>query len=79
MPDLNWKNPEVRHAMTEIAKYWLEKGIDGLRLDAFIHIAKADLRQNFPVNDKSEEPVVAEPFSQICLKCSNGCDHFVKK
>ncbi|WP_270516497.1 alpha-glucosidase [Lactobacillus johnsonii] len=62
MPDLNWKNPEVRHAMIEIAKYWLEKGIDGLRLDAFIHIAKADLRQNFPVNSKSEEPVIAEPF-----------------
>ena len=62
MPDLNWKNPEVRHAMTEIAKYWLEKGIDGLRLDAFIHIAKADLRQNFPVNSKDKEPVIAEPF-----------------
>lgn len=62
MPDLNWKNPEVRHAMIEIAKYWLEKGIDGLRLDAFIHIAKADLRQNFPVDSKDEEPVIAEPF-----------------
>ena len=62
MPDLNWKNPEVRHAMTEIAKYWLEKGIDGLRLDAFIHIAKADLRQNFPVDSKDKEPVIAEPF-----------------
>lgn len=62
MPDLNWKNPEVRHAMIEIAKYWLEKGIDGLRLDAFIHIAKADLRQNFPVDSKDKEPVIAEPF-----------------
>ncbi|MBP2057328.1 alpha-glucosidase [Lactobacillus colini] len=62
MPDLNWKNPEVRHAMSEIAKYWLAKGIDGLRLDAFIHIAKADLRQNFPVKDQSQEPVIAESF-----------------
>ncbi len=62
MPDLNWNNLEVRHAMTEIAKYWLEKGIDGLRLDAFIHIAKADLRQNFPVDSKDKEPVIAEPF-----------------
>lgn len=62
MPDLNWKNPEVRHAMLEIAQYWLDKGIDGLRLDAFIHIAKADLRQSFPTPDNSEEPVIAEPF-----------------
>lgn len=60
MPDLNWKNPEVRHAMLEVAEFWLNKGIDGLRLDAFIHIAKADLRQNYPSD--SEKPVVAEPF-----------------
>lgn len=62
MPDLNWKNPEVRHAMLEIAEFWLEKGIDGLRLDAFIHIAKADLRQNFPTKNNSNKPVIAEPF-----------------
>lgn len=60
MPDLNWANPEVRHAMTDVALYWLAKGIDGLRLDAFIHIAKADLRQNYPSDDA--DPVVAEPF-----------------
>lgn len=62
MPDLNWKNPEVRHAMLEIAEFWLDKGIDGLRLDAFIHIGKADLRQNFPSADNSDQPIVAEPF-----------------
>ena len=62
MPDLNWKNPEVRHSMLEVAEYWLAKGIDGLRLDAFIHIAKADLRQNFPTQDNNDQPVVAEPF-----------------
>ncbi|XGK32857.1 alpha-glucosidase [Lactobacillus acidophilus] len=60
MPDLNWKNPEVRHAILEIAEFWLKKGIDGLRLDAFIHIGKADLRQNYPAMD--DKPVIAEPF-----------------
>ncbi|MDO4912771.1 MAG: alpha-glucosidase [Lactobacillus sp.] len=59
MPDLNWKNPEVRHAMLDIARFWLDKGVDGLRIDAFIHVAKADLYQNFPGNI---DPVVAEPF-----------------
>lgn len=62
MPDLNWKNPEVRHAMLEVAEYWLSKGIDGLRLDAFIHIGKADLRQNYPTVDNNNQPIVAEPF-----------------
>lgn len=62
MPDLNWKNPEVRHAMLEVAEFWLKKGIDGLRLDAFIHIGKADLRQNYPTINDDDKPIVAEPF-----------------
>ena len=60
MPDLNWNNPEVRNSMLEIAKYWIEKGIDGLRLDAFIHIEKANFNQDVP-ND-SNKPVIAEEF-----------------
>ncbi|WP_056956096.1 alpha-glucosidase [Lacticaseibacillus pantheris] len=62
MPDLNWANPEVRRSMGDVAEFWLKKGIDGLRLDAFIHIAKADLYQNYPVLGGDNKPVVAEPF-----------------
>ncbi len=40
MPDLNWENPIVREEITNIALFWLEKGIDGFRVDAFIHIGK---------------------------------------
>lgn len=40
MPDLNWENPEVRRAMIDIAFFWLGKGVDGFRLDAFIHLQK---------------------------------------
>ncbi|WP_125705316.1 glycoside hydrolase family 13 protein [Lacticaseibacillus daqingensis] len=62
MPDLNWANPEVRHAMGDVADYWLQKGVDGLRLDAFIHIAKAKLDQDFPDAVPAATPVLAEPF-----------------
>ncbi|WP_262315053.1 glycoside hydrolase family 13 protein [Lacticaseibacillus parakribbianus] len=62
MPDLNWANPEVRHAMQDVADFWLAKGIDGLRLDAFIHIAKAPLEQDWPTAAGDDEPVIAEPF-----------------
>ena len=65
MPDLNWRNPKVRQEMLKIAEFWLAQGIDGLRLDAFIHIAKADLRQSFPVKEVANEnnqTIVAEPF-----------------
>ncbi|UJF15214.1 alpha-glucosidase [Jeotgalibaca sp. MA1X17-3] len=40
MPDLNWKNPEVRQALLDVACFWMGKGVDGFRLDAFIHIEK---------------------------------------
>lgn len=38
MPDLNFDNPEVRNEMKAIGAYWLEKGVDGFRLDAAKHI-----------------------------------------
>lgn len=34
-PDLNWRNPEVRSAMLDVFRYWLDKGVDGFRLDVF--------------------------------------------
>ena len=38
MPDLNWSNLEVQNEMVNIAEFWLEKGVDGFRLDAAIHL-----------------------------------------
>jgi alpha-glucosidase len=33
-PDLNWRNPEVKKAMWEVVRFWLDMGVDGYRLDA---------------------------------------------
>src|SRR3989338_3600542 len=33
-PDLNWRNPEVKKAMFDAVRFWLELGVDGFRLDA---------------------------------------------
>ena len=38
MPDLNFAEPEVRKEVKAIAKFWLDRGIDGFRLDAAKHI-----------------------------------------
>ncbi|PMQ01405.1 MAG: alpha-amylase [Dictyoglomus sp. NZ13-RE01] len=38
MPDLNYDEPRVREEVKKIAKFWLEKGVDGFRLDAAKHI-----------------------------------------
>jgi alpha-glucosidase len=39
-PDLNWRLPEVKQAMLDIVRYWLDKGVDGFRLDIFHVIFK---------------------------------------
>ncbi|MGH3329258.1 MAG: alpha-amylase family glycosyl hydrolase [Streptomycetales bacterium] len=39
-PDLNWRNPAVREAMYEVMRFWLDRGVDGLRVDAVHRIAK---------------------------------------
>lgn len=39
-PDLNWENPAVRNHLYEMVNWWLDKGIDGFRVDAISHIKK---------------------------------------
>ena len=40
MPDLNWSNPNLRNKMFEMAKWWLDKGVDGFRVDAVAHLSR---------------------------------------
>jgi maltose alpha-D-glucosyltransferase/alpha-amylase len=37
-PDLNFDNPHVRQAVLKVMRFWLDKGVDGLRLDAIAHL-----------------------------------------
>ena len=39
-PDLNWENPKVRQEVYDIMRFWLNKGIDGFRMDAFQFASK---------------------------------------
>ena len=39
-PDLNWENPKVREGVKDILKFWLDKGIDGFRMDVITCISK---------------------------------------
>ena len=41
-PDLNWKNPEVRHEVADVLRFWREKGVDGFRFDVINLIDKPD-------------------------------------
>ncbi|MEV0590106.1 alpha-amylase family glycosyl hydrolase [Nonomuraea cavernae] len=46
-PDLNWRNPEVRAAMHKVWRFWLDRGVDGFRVDVAHRLLKdAALRDN---------------------------------
>jgi maltose alpha-D-glucosyltransferase/alpha-amylase len=41
-PDLNFDNPEVRRAMIDALRFWLDRGVDGIRLDAIPYLYERD-------------------------------------
>ncbi|PWU69805.1 glycoside hydrolase family 13 protein [Gracilibacillus dipsosauri] len=47
-PDLNWENPNVREALYEMVNWWLDKGVDGFRVDAISHIKKEPGLKDMP-------------------------------
>ena len=53
-PDLNWRNPEVEERMLEVLGFWLDRGVDGFRLDAVNALFEdVELRDN---------PLLPEPI-----------------
>jgi alpha-glucosidase len=60
-PQLNVHNPEVQDALLEAARFWLERGVDGFRLDALNHsMHDLELRDNPPAPDTGR--VRTRPF-----------------
>jgi len=49
-PDLNWRNPDVRRAMHDIMRFWLDRGVDGFRVDVMWHLAKDEAFRDNPPN-----------------------------
>ncbi|MBL0337547.1 MAG: alpha-glucosidase [Chitinophagaceae bacterium] len=47
-PDLNWENPKLRQEVYDIMRFWLEKGVDGFRMDVIPMVSK---NQQFPEMD----------------------------
>lgn len=50
-PDLNWENEEMRKEIYNMMNWWLDKGIDGFRVDAISHIKKVDGFPDMPNPD----------------------------
>ena len=58
-PDLNWENPEVRDAVYEMMNWWLDRGVDGFRMDVINFISKV---QDLPDGEVPEGALYGEGY-----------------
>jgi glycosidase len=49
-PDLNWRNPTLKAAMLDNMRFWLDRGVDGFRLDAVLFMMKDPAERDNPLN-----------------------------
>jgi alpha-glucosidase len=49
-PDVNWRNPALREAMFNVLRFWLDRGVDGFRVDVMWMMIKDDQYRDNPVN-----------------------------
>jgi glycosidase len=49
-PDLNWRHPPLRAAMLDVMRFWLERGVDGFRVDAVQFLLKDPAERDNPPN-----------------------------
>jgi alpha-glucosidase len=63
-PDLNWRNPEVQKAMLDVMRFWLDRGVDGFRVDVMWHMVKdRHFRDNPPNPDY--QPMVQGEYRRL--------------
>lgn len=73
-PDLNWENPELRNEIYSMINWWLDKGIDGFRIDAITFLKKD---QDF----RSLKPDGKDGLAQVKKKSENrpGIEVFLRE
>ncbi len=52
-PDVNWRNAELHQAMLNVLRFWLDRGVDGFRVDVMWMLIKDDQFRNNPINPAS--------------------------
>ena len=62
-PDLNWRNPEVVAAMMDVLRFWLDRGVDGFRVDVIYHLVKDASFCDNPKNPRWREGM--DPFQAL--------------
>src|SRR5688500_9324594 len=70
--DLDWRNPEVVSAMQDVLRFWLDRGVDGYRIDAIDRLLKdAQLRDDPPASEAFGLPL-SEAEARLALTNSRN-------
>jgi len=71
-PDLDWRNPEVIAAMQDVLRFWLDRGVDGYRIDAIDRLLKdPQLRDDPPAGEPYGLPL-GEDEARLALSNSRN-------
>ncbi|MDD6460933.1 MAG: alpha-glucosidase [Bifidobacteriaceae bacterium] len=76
-PDLNWENPAVRHAVYDMMNWWMDRGIDGFRMDVITLISK----HIGPNGEMEDGEIGPEGYSNVYWFCEDGprLDEFLQE
>jgi alpha-glucosidase len=75
-PDLDWRNPQVREAMHNVMRFWLDRGVDGFRVDVLWHLAKDPEFRDDPINPNYRES--DPPFMRVLPKYSADQEEMIE-
>ena len=65
-PDLNWRNPDVRNAMYDVLRFWLDRGVDGFRVDVLSLLIKDERVARQPAQPGLGSRAATVPSSRYC-------------
>jgi alpha-glucosidase len=82
-PDLNWRNVEVREAIASTMRFWLDRGVDGFRVDASAVLIKDDLLRDNPpdpdADDKTPPPQMSIPVFTDDRPEAMNCIEYIRE
>jgi alpha-glucosidase len=74
-PDLDWRNPDVVAAMQDVIGFWIQRGVDGFRLDAIDRIGKdPELRDDPPASGPPLFPIGHPDYAALDHRYSKGTE-----
>jgi alpha-glucosidase len=68
-PDLNWRNPALRTAIYDAMRFWLDRGVDGFRIDVLWYLIKDEYWRDNPLNP-DYVPGVSRPDERLVVTYS---------